>query len=197
MTPRLNLLRRLLHWIVALIVVVMIPAGLVFTDFDNKGWIEAAFGQGSFNSFYDMHKSTGVLVFALMAVRVGARFAWPAPAHEPRLPFLERALATLAHIGLYLLLIAVPVLGYLGTVAYPAPVPVFGMFEIPAVMAPDRELSNTLLHWHGIGAFTLAALAVVHVCAALWHRNVRQDSVFDRIALRRAGRRSFRGAPAE
>jgi cytochrome b561 len=188
MTPRLNLVRRLLHWIVALIVVVMIPAGLVFTNFDNKGWIEAAFGVGSFNSFYDMHKSMGVVVFALMAARIGARFAWPAPPYQPRLPVLERALSTLSHVALYLLLIAVPVLGYLGTATFPAPVPVFGLFEIPAVMAPDRELSKTLLHWHGIGAFTIAALSVVHVCAALWHRNVRQDGVFNRIALRRIRR---------
>jgi cytochrome b561 len=191
MTPRLNLVRRLLHWTVALIVVFMVPGGLFFTDFDNKPVIEAVFGIGSFNDFYSMHKSVGVLVLALMAMRVGAKFAWPAPAYQPRLPLLDRVAATATHVAMYLLLLAVPVLGYLGTSTFPAPVPVFGLFEIPPLLEPDRAFSATMLFWHRMSVFALSAIVVVHVCAALWHRNVKHDGVFERIALiKRSGSRA-------
>ena len=183
MTPRLNLVRRLLHWLVALLVVVMIPAGLVFTDFDNRGWIEAAFGAGQFDAFYNLHKGTGFLVLMLMAARIGAKLVWPAPPHAPRLPLPERLAATASHALLYVLLIVTPVLGWAGVSAFPAPKPFFGLFEMPAIWAEDRAMSERLLHWHGLSAFALAALAVIHVAAALWHRNVKQDGVYDRIAL--------------
>lgn len=183
MTPRLAFVRRLLHWMVAVLVIAMIPAGLIFTEGANKGWIEALFGEGQSAVLYDLHKSTGVLVMALMAVRIGAKLVWPAPAYSPPLPILERVASTAAHGALYVLLIATPVLGWLGTGAFPAPVPVFGLFFMPAPLGPDQALSETLLHWHSLSAFALGAVAVVHVAAALYHRNVRNDTVFDRIAL--------------
>lgn len=183
MTPRLAFVRRVLHWAVALLVIAMIPAGLVFTEGANKGWIEALFGEGQSAVLYDLHKSTGVLVMALMAVRIGARLVWPSPAYSPPLPVLERIASAAVHAGLYVLLIATPVLGWLGTGAFPAPVPVFGFFHMPAPLGPDQALSEKLLHWHSLSAFALGAVAVVHVAAALYHRNVRSDSVFDRIAL--------------
>ena len=183
MTPRLNLLRRLLHWVVAVFIVGMVPAGLVFTDFDNRGWIEAWFGTGQFDAFYNLHKGTGIVVLALVLSRLGALLVWPAPPYAPPLPFVQRVLAHANHAALYALLVATPVLGWLGTGAFPAPMPVWGLFEMPALLGPDRELSGTLLAWHGRCAFALAALAVIHVAAALYHRNVRQDGVFRRIAL--------------
>lgn len=183
MTPRLAFVRRLLHWIIAVLVIGMIPAGLVFTEGANKGWIEAIFGEGQSAVLYDLHKSTGVLVMALMAVRIGAKLVWPAPAYSPRLPLLERVASAAAHAALYVLLVTTPVLGWLGTGAFPAPVPVFGLFHMPAPLGPDQALSETLLHWHSLSAFALGAVAVVHVAAALYHRNVRNDTVFDRIAL--------------
>lgn len=183
MTPRLNLVRRLLHWVVAVLVIGMVPAGLIFTDFDNKGWIEAVFGTGQFDEIYNLHKGTGVLVMALVAARIGAKLVWPAPPHAPRLPLFERVASTATHAALYVLLVVTPVLGWLGTGAYPAPMPVFGLFEMPTLIGPNQPLAEKLLHWHGVSAFALAALAVLHVGAALYHRNVKQDRVFERIAL--------------
>jgi cytochrome b561 len=189
MTARLNLVRRLLHWVVAIFLIGMVPAGLVFTDFDNRGWIEAVFGTGQFDALYNLHKGTGIVVLALVLSRIGARLVWPAPRHSPPLPLPQRLAAGATHAALYVLMVATPVLGWLGTGAFPAPMPVWGLFEMPALIGPDRELAKTLLHWHGLCAFALAAIAVVHVAAALYHRNVRQDTVFQRIALFGGGSR--------
>jgi cytochrome b561 len=183
MNGRLHALRRLLHWTVAFLVIVMIPAGLIVTNPDNKTALEGLFGEGSSGVLYDLHKSTGALVLALMAARVGAKLVWPDPAHEPPLPGVERVVAHAAHGALYVLLIAVPVLGWAGTTAFPAPVPVFGLFRLPAIAPPDKELSAYLLHLHSLGAYLLASIAVLHVMAAIWHKAVRTDSVYHRISL--------------
>jgi cytochrome b561 len=183
MNGKLHALRRLLHWAVAFLVIVMIPAGLIFTDPDNKTTLEALFGEGSSGSLYDMHKSVGVLILALMAARVGAKLVWPDPAHEPPLPGAERVVSRAAHGALYVLLIGVPLLGWAGTTAFPAPVPVFGLFQLPAIAPADKELSEYLLRLHSLGAYLLASIAVIHVSGAIWHKAVRTDSVYHRISF--------------
>lgn len=183
MTARYVLIRRLLHWTVAVLIVLMVPFGLIFTNFDNRPWIEGTFGTGSFDRLYNLHKSVGFMVLGLATVRLAAMVVWPAPPIKPRPPLVERAAAGAVHGLLYALIFVTPLLGWLGTSAFPAPLPVFSWFDMPALLSPDRELSNRLLHMHSLSAYALATLATVHLCAALFHRNVRQDGVFDRMAL--------------
>jgi cytochrome b561 len=183
MSEKYHALRRVLHWLVAALVVVMIPFGLVVTDPDNSGAINAMLGEGSSGRLYDLHKSFGVLILALMAARIGARLVWPDPAYDPPLPAVERVAAKFTQGALYALLVATPLLGWAGTTAYPAPVPVFGLFTLPSIAPADKELSAYLLHLHSLAAYLLASLAVIHVCAAIWHKVARTDSVYPRISF--------------
>lgn len=173
--------RRVLHWAVAAVVFAALPLGFVFTDFDNRPWIEARFGAGSFNWFYNLHKSVGLTALALMLVRVWAKRRWPDPARAEPLPAWQETLSRAAHASLYMLLIVVPLLGWLGTSAFPAPVPVFGLFEIPLPVAPDRALSRRVLDFHTALATVSAFVILAHVAAALHHRHVRRDGVFARM----------------
>lgn len=175
-------IRRLLHWTVALLVIATIPIGLVFTDFDNRAWADGAFGEGAFNTMYDLHKSIGVTILALMAARIGAKFVWPDPPHAAPLGPAQRIGSRSVHGLLYVLLIVAPLLGWAGVSAFPAPVPVFWLFEAPPLLSENRELSELLLEWHGAVALTIGALALVHIAAALIHRGVFRDHVFHRMA---------------
>ena len=183
MKAELNPIRKLLHWIVAVLVIAMIPAGLIFTNFDNKPAIEALFGQGAFDRFFNLHKGVGLTVLALMVARIVFMLLWPAPDHRPPLGFVTRVLAKANHGALYALLIVVPVLGWMGVSAFPAPLPVFGLFDAPPIAPENREMSKFVLWLHGVGAFLIAALVVVHVSAGVWHRAVRQDTVFNRVSF--------------
>jgi len=173
--------RRILHWTLAALVIAMIPAGWFFTDFDNKPAIEAALGKGAFNTLYDLHKSTGFLVLALMALRIWAWRRWPNPDYATPLPPAQAAASRRVHVAFYALLIVVPVLGWAGVSAFPAPLPVFFLFDMPAIAPEDRGLSRRLLDAHGFLAITVGVLAVGHIGAALWHRR-RRDGVFARMA---------------
>lgn len=180
---KLNSLRRLLHWLTAIVVIGMVPAGLIFTDFDNRTTIEGVFGTGSFDALYNLHKSVGAVALALVAARLLAALIWPAPSHVGVISRVESAAARGVHAALYALLLVTPLLGWAGTSAYPAPRPVFGLYELPAIVAPNRPVAEFLLALHGTCAILLIALVVLHVAAALYHRNVRKDGVFARIAL--------------
>jgi cytochrome b561 len=177
--------RRVLHWTIAVLVIAMIPAGLIFTDFDNKPAIEAALGEGAFNTLFDLHKSFGLLILALMAARLWAWSRWPNPDYAEPLPPQQAVASRRVHRGLYVLLFLVPVLGWAGVSAYPAPLPVFFLFEAPAIAPEDRGLSRRLLDAHGFFALAVGALALGHIGAALWHWRKRRDGVFQRMAPRR------------
>ncbi|MFN3616296.1 MAG: cytochrome b [Rubrimonas sp.] len=176
-------LRRALHWAMAIIVIGMVPAGIYFTDFDNRPAIEAAFGPGSFDHFYNLHKAVGIVALALALWRIWARRRHPDPAYAVPLTEMQAQMSRLAHRLIYVLLVLTPLLGWAGVSAFPAPLPFFGLFEVPKILPPNRELAEVLLFWHKFCALSLAALAIVHIGAALHHR-ARGDGVFQRMGLR-------------
>src|SRR5262249_26148011 len=100
-------------------------------------------------------------------------------------PHLGRLAARGVHWALYALLVIQSVIGWIGTSAYPAPVPFFGLyfglFEMPQIWWEDRQLSNRLLTAHlWIGIF-VAILLVAHIGAALRHHLVRRDEILLRM----------------
>jgi cytochrome b561 len=174
--------RAALHWVVAALVVGMIPAGLIFTDFDNRPAIEAAFGPGSFDAIYNLHKAFGLTVLSLVLLRLIARRIWPDPAYTTPLTPLEAQVSRAAHWALYGLLVITPVLGWAGVSAYPAPLPVFGLFDAPRIASENRAWAETLLELHGICALALGSLAAIHVAAAILHAR-RGDGVMRRMGF--------------
>jgi cytochrome b561 len=79
----------------------------------------------------------------------------------------------------------VPIGGYIGISLFPA-LDVHG-FTLPAVASPDQQAAERVLFWHKLGAFTIVALAGMHVAAALFHYFIRKDGVLQRMLVR-AGR---------
>ncbi|GLK80390.1 cytochrome b [Methylopila turkensis] len=168
---------KVLHWIVAAVVVAQIVGGVsldFMADGPSKDW------------FYDVHKSTGVLILALMVARLGWRLAVPPPPPEPTLERWQIGLSHAVHWALYLILLAMPLLGWIGSNAFGAPVPVFGLFEMPRIVGEDKELSKAVLGWHATLGFVGAGLIALHVAAALFHRFVRKDAVLARMTTARA-----------
>lgn len=171
-----------LHWLVAALVIAMIPWGLMFTDFDNKPAVEAVFGPGAFDRLYNLHKAFGLTALALVLLRLAARAIWPDPAYTTPLTPVEARVSKLAHGGLYALLVITPVLGWAGVSAYPAPLPVFGLFDAPRIASENRAWAETLLELHENCALALGALAAAHLAAAVLHAR-RGDGVMARMGL--------------
>jgi cytochrome b561 len=79
------------------------------------------------------------------------------------------------------LILLQPIVGYIMTSAYPAPVPFFGLFNLPSIWPEDRALSDRLVVVHLYIGIAIAAVAAVHIGAALFHHFVRKDRVLMRM----------------
>jgi len=168
-----SLVAKLLHWVIAVCVILIIPAGILMVNVELSDALR--------NDLYSLHKAFGILILALMAVRVGYRLTIGAPAASGALTPAQYLISRIVHFTLYALLIVMPILGWAGTSAFPAPVPFFGLFEMPALVGEDRELSKLLLWIHGYMGFFLAGVAVLHIAAGLYHGLVRRDGVLSRM----------------
>lgn len=121
------------------------------------------------------HRHVGLLILALVLVRIGLRLrlgTLPRIVHSR----LLRLAASLTHAALYATLLAMPLIGWALSNAEDKPVHLFGL-TLPTLVADDEDLADRLLVWHQDVAWALLALVALHVAAALWHHFVRRDGV--------------------
>jgi cytochrome b561 len=169
-----------LHWLVALSVLTTVPIGLLLP------YLAPGPTQ---DGLYNFHKSLGVVILVLMVLRVINRFAVGAPAAEPGLARWQRAVSSAAHGMLYLLLIVQPIVGYWANSAFGAATPVFGLFQIPAMVATDQVFAERLFALHRWIGILIALLVAMHIGAALQHFLIFRDGVLQRMLPRAIGGR--------
>ena len=172
---------RAFHWLTAAVIAVMVPAGLYMVWRGNATNFDALTA-----TIYDAHKLAGFLTLWLIVARLVYRFRNGAPPDEPTLEWWEKAAAHLTHWGLYALLLAIPLLGWVGVSLYDAR-SIFGLFNLPALAAKNQEAANTAFLLHYLAAMLLLGVVAAHVGAAFYHHFIRGDGVLRRMlpALRR------------
>jgi cytochrome b561 len=163
---------KFLHWVIAISVLVMIPVAVAMLNLE-PGNLQ--------NVLYTVHRSLGVLVLALMIVRIFYRFIHGAPAPEPTLDPFQRIASHLVHMALYVLVTAQALIGWIATSAYGAPISFFGLFTVPALVEKDQTLATPLFTAHLVLAFAIAGLLLLHIGAALYHYFIRKDGVLQRM----------------
>ncbi|MCL4767583.1 MAG: cytochrome b [Hyphomicrobiaceae bacterium] len=174
---------RAFHWVTAAIVAVQVSIGLAMT-YRGKTlniWDEAT------NELYSTHKLVGFALLWLVLARIGYRLVHGAPPPEPTLEPWQRLGSLVVHNSLYVLLVLMPILGWLGISLFPA-LELFGWFSLPALTSPDNALAEQVLWVHRTLAFVLLALVIGHASMALFHYFVRGDNVLWRM-LTSVGRR--------
>ncbi|MBK5931381.1 cytochrome b [Halochromatium salexigens] len=177
---RYSLVQRLLHWLIALLVFGLLAMGFTFWWLGYEG-INGLFGDELTNSFYMMHKSVGILVFFLVVVRLLLFRFSPVPEYQPPLSGVERVISTTTHVLMYLLLIGIPIGGWLATSISGFPVQFFGWSQ-PGLDPANKELGNQLFLMHGIGGLVLLAVLLLHIGAGLKHWKMK-DGIMKRISL--------------
>ena len=159
---------RIFHWISAVLLLITWIMMLLNNNLDS-------------NIYIGLHKAFGVSLLFWMIARVINRVFTKAPP-PISMPKWQLLLSHLSHFGLYALLIAMPTVGLLMTVYGGRPVDIFGLFQIPVFVTPDRTLArfynnlHTDIIWQAIIAFT-----AVHISAALYHQFVKKDNLIARM----------------
>ncbi|MBZ9997476.1 cytochrome b [Mesorhizobium sp. BH1-1-4] len=127
------------------------------------------------------HISFGMLLFALVVIRVALRLTVGTPGLPREMSGLERWAARVAHLLLYALLVTIPVLGILLTWYRGDALSFFGLFTIPAPFAPNSGTARSIRELHSLCANLILILAGLHAAAALWHHFIRKDDVLKRM----------------
>ncbi len=130
---------------------------------------------------YSWHKWVGMSVLFLLPLRLLLRFVDRFD-HRHELTMLEVKISAAMHGVLYLLLIAVPVLGWLYSSAAGFSVVWFGVLPLPDLVGKDKAMAEIFKELHAGSVNLLVTLVVLHAAAALYHHHIRHDGVLARMA---------------
>jgi cytochrome b561 len=165
-------LLRVLHWLMFVVIAIAAAGGVATHYLPHDG---ALFGQVML-----YHKSLGVIIFALVILRVFLRLLLGAPAYKPPVGWLNEKVAGLAHLLLYAAMIAMPISGYVMTMASKHEFALFGYYPVPNYVPASESLAQSAQAAHMTIALALGALVALHLLAALWHK-LRGDGVYERM----------------
>lgn len=166
-----------LHWLMALAILGLIGVGT---------WMTGLKPSPDKIAIYNWHKWVGLTVLALAAVRIVVRALHPPPPLPP-MPRWQAWAARTTHGGLYALMLAMPLTGWLQNSAAGFPLSWFGLFRVPALIPRDPADFRFWQSVHEALAWAFVALILVHVGAALKHHCVDRDGLLARMLP--AGRR--------
>lgn len=166
---------RLLHWLVVLLVALQLTLALINAIYYERtpDLAEAA---------VQAHISVGVLLFGLMLLRLSVRLTRPVPPLPEGMGRAKRRLAHATHAALYVILVALPVTGWLKLAALGYPASAFGILPLPVFeFMPDvaRRARNA----HELLALALGGLLVLHIGAALFHKRLTGAAVLPRMGI--------------
>lgn len=170
--PHYTSTAKLLHWLMALALGGLLALGFYMSDLPLSP---------QKLQLYSWHKWAGVTVFVLLLVRLGWRITHQPPALPAHMPKLHQFLAHAGHAALYLLMLVIPLSGWLMSSAKGYQTVWFGVLPLPDLIGKDKELGALLKEVHEILNFILIAIVLGHVAAALKHHFIDKDSTLRRM----------------
>jgi cytochrome b561 len=165
---------RILHWLMALIIISLLAMGFYMGGLDNTVSYR--------NNLYGLHKSFGTLVLILIFIRIFFRITRPVPALPNSMSLLVRKSAHFVHYILYLLMILMPLSGYLMSNSFGYPVNLFSI-PLPNLISVNPELGKFFAESHELLAFILIGVLTIHIIAVIKHRffDLKEHNILKRM----------------
>ena len=159
---------RIFHWISAILLLITWILIVVYQNTDQ-------------NLYINLHKAFGLSVLFWMIARAFNRLLIKVPASVV-MPLWQKKISQLTHLALYMILIAMPVAGLLTSVYGGHPVDMFGLFEIPVFVTPNRSTARFYENIHtGVIWPMIIGLTLLHIGAALYHQFILKDKLINRM----------------
>jgi len=175
-SARYNLFSVVIHWVMALLILITWSIAIVVGDMPLSPLRIVGFS---------WHKWLGITVLFLVIIRLLWRATHPAPKLDLKMPIWQEKVMTLTHVALYLLMFAIPLVGWLMSSAKGYTVNYFGLFDLPDLVGKDKALGHQLKEVHELLANVLVALVGLHVLAALKHQFIDKDGLLGRMSFSR------------
>jgi cytochrome b561 len=163
---------RLLHWIMAPMIVAMLFIGVGM----------AASVSARYELLVSIHRPLGIAILVFCVIRIVNRFVNPPPELPDTLPSMQRFAAKASHIVLYALMLIMPLVGWGMLSAARYPIVLYGPLQLPPILPHDLTLYAWLRDLHTVLAYLFFATLLAHFAAALYHGLIRRDGVFGAMA---------------
>ncbi len=164
---------RILHWLIALHMLVLIPLGWWMVDLTYYSqW---------YNLAPWLHKMFGVLVFVLGLALLVVKYASPAPPPLESHTALELTASKIAHWVLLIAVITIPVSGYIFTTAKGDGIDLFGLAVLPALLPVSDFWRDAAIDYHIYASYGLLAVIAAHIAGALKHHFIDRDHTLRRM----------------
>lgn len=161
----------LLHWVLAILIVGMVVLGWYMMSIEKQpdsGW------------FFNLHKSVGLIIATLVAIRLAWRISHP-PAPLPSIvPRWQIKLSAITQALLYVCMVLLPITGILGASFSDDGLIFFGT-ALPRWVQPVHDTAELFFNIHGIAVWVLVGLVSLHVVGGLKHWLINRDGVFQRM----------------
>lgn len=166
-----NLLARVLHWSMALMITAMLFVGVTMVASLHLRPM-----------LIDLHRPLGITIGVLVLLRLYNRLRHRPPPLPSDLPAWQVLAAKASHWMLYALMLAMPLIGWAMLSAGGYPIVLWGGLHLPPIVPHTPALYAALRNAHSLLAYVLFATVLMHVGAALFHLWVRRDGVFQAMA---------------
>ena len=161
-----------LHWVIAILILGLLGLGFYMHDLPlspNK------------LKLYSWHKWAGVTTFLLVVLRLAWRVGNPPPALPASMPRAQQWAAHAGHFALYVLMLGIPLSGWLMSSAKGFQTVWFGVLPIPDLLGRDKALGDLLQTVHLGLNLLLVGVLLGHVGAALKHHFIDRDDILTRM----------------
>lgn len=178
--PSYNTVAKCLHWIIALAIIAMLVIGWTMTNIEN--------GPAKF-ALFQWHKSIGITILLLSIFRLIWRLTHKTPPLPSTMPDWEKYAAEIVHFLFYVLIIGIPLTGWILISTSPYPTLFYGLFPWPNLpvlpnLESKKEIGDSFAQIHAVLAYLTVVLLVLHVGAAWKHHLFDHDDVLLRMAPR-------------
>lgn len=179
-SDRYDRVQVILHWLIAVMILTMIVLGLFMVQLPKES--ELPPGQESVRAFWFLlHKSLGLTVAMFILLRVGWRLTHKAPPLPDYVSSWQRSASKLVHGLLYALMVAMPLSGYMQSMFSKYDTKFWGV-ALPRLAEADSDMREKFSEIHEILAFTLIAVLIIHIAAAVKHR-LEGNNINQRMSL--------------
>jgi cytochrome b561 len=159
---------RLIHWGMAILVLTMLFIGVGMVSTTGRSYV----------TLLTLHRPVGIGILILAVLRLGIRLRTGSPPLPDDLPAPQRLAARISHLLLYAAMIGMPLIGWGMLSAGGYRVALSQMIALPPILPHDLPLYAFLRTSHTVIAVAFFALILLHLSAALMHRLIRRDGVF-------------------
>lgn len=172
MTEKYNLPMRIMHTIVALLIITLLAVGVYMANFASD--IQSA-------SLYPMHKAFGVIALGFIALRIIIRLCSKIPGKPAEITAFDYFLASVVVLIMYIFMLTMPLSGIGASQAFGYPIEMFGWAVLPSFLQKNPELGKLLITIHKYVGFAFIGIIILHVAGSLKHLLVDKYNIFKRM----------------